>query len=216
MNIIFVDNNSRIEVRNYLQAQTGIKVFLDRNLGLYKALNIGMRLVDAELVAFLDCDIVVSAGWWDALASEVSSDPTVGLAGSRYLNPDGSLQEGYPVLSPSGWYGANSEDRATSADCQYIAIGCSVFRRSAWEAVSGFDESYFISHGDIDFCYKIRYEANLRVRYCPRSSVIHDHEYGKEPDYEAVRFSKEICGKDFDLFRSKWSAYYRLENQASS
>src|SRR5437868_3868087 len=76
--LIIIDNNSRSEVKNYLQGQPGMKLYLDQNLGLYKALNLGMRLVDQELVAFLDCDIVVTPGWWDALASEVSRDPQVG------------------------------------------------------------------------------------------------------------------------------------------
>jgi GT2 family glycosyltransferase len=211
MNLVVVDNASRPEVRRFLQDQPGVKIFLDHNLGLYKALNLGMRLIDQEFVAFLDCDIVVTPGWWQALATEVSKDPVYGLAGSRYLNPDGTLQEGFPVLSRNGWYGENSEDRRESADCQYIAIGCSVFRRSAWQAVGGFDENYFISHGDIDFCYRIRYKANMRVRYCPGSAVIHDHEYGKEQHYEKIRFDHATCNNDHERFRTLWQESYSHE-----
>lgn len=209
--LIIVDNGSRPEMREYLKSVPAEHIWLDRNLGLYRALNLGVATASAELVAFLDCDIVVRDEWWDALASEVSSDSTVGLAGSRYLNPDGSLQEGYPVLSLDGWYGANTEDRRAPADCQYIAIGCSVFRRSCWQHVGGFDERYFISHGDIDFCYKLRYEAGVRVRYCPKSSVVHDHEYGKEVHYEATRFGKTTVTSDRELFQSKWRDKYHAE-----
>lgn len=209
--IVIVDNASRPEVRDYLNGIPADKFWLKQNLGLYRALNIGVEAAEDELVAFLDCDIVVQNGWWDALANEVSKDNTIGLAGSRYLNADGTLQEGYPVLSSDGWYGRNFEDRRDSADCQYIAIGCSVFRRSCWKQVGGFDERYFISHGDIDFCYKVRYEAAMRVRYCPHSSVVHDHEYGKESNYEATRFRKKTVTEDSELFRMKWRAKYSLE-----
>lgn len=135
----------------------------------------------------------------------------MGLADSRYLNANGSLQEGFPVLRSDGWYGENDEDRRVPSDCQYIAIGCSLWRRSAWERVGGFDERYFISHGDIDFCYKLRYEAGLRIRYCPGSTVVHDHEYGKEEEYERVRFSQQICEADYGLFRRKWEFRYTAE-----
>lgn len=209
--LIIVDNASRPEVRDYLKSVPSEKIWLERNVGLYRALNLGVAATSDELVAFLDCDIVVREGWWEALASEVGGHQSVGLAGSRYLNADGTLQEGYPVLSADGWYGANDEDRQEASDCQYIAIGCSVFRRSCWSSVGGFDERYFISHGDIDFCYKLRYEAKVRVRYCPRSSVVHDHDYGKETDYEATRFNKATVADDCDLFRTKWRAKYSTE-----
>lgn len=212
INLILVDNGSSRHVQDFLLTQPGIKVFINNNLGLYKALNIGMRLIKDELVAFLDSDIIVTPGWWEALATEVYSDEKIGLAGSRYLNPDGSLQEGFPILSSKGWYGENKEDRNQAADCQYIAIGCSVFRRSAWEAANGFDETYFISHGDIDFCYKLRYELGLRIRYCPKSSVIHDHLSFKEPEYDQVRFNKKIVSSDYNQFYKKWQSYYKYEN----
>ncbi len=211
LDFIFVDNCSRRELKNLILRNSGIKIFLDKNIGLYKAINLGMRVIDSEFVAFLDSDIIVTPGWWDALLNELTEDPKVGLAGSRYLNPDGSLQEGYPIISPDGWYGKNIEDRPISADCNYIAIGCSVFRRSAWETVGGFDESYFISHGDIDFCYKLRYEGGYKIRYCPKSSVIHDHEFGKEDEYEKVRFDSRIVSKDYDIFRKKWEKMYIKE-----
>src|SRR5271157_897824 len=133
--LYIIDNSSRPEVRSCLMRYPGTKVFLDSNCGFYRALNIGMNLIQREYVAILDCDIVVPRGWWHALSGEVSAAPEVGLAGSRYTNIDGSLQEGYPRLGRDGWYGANSEDLSNPQNCQYIAIGCSVVRRSAWQAV---------------------------------------------------------------------------------
>ena len=209
--LLIVDNSSDDALRAYLETIPCKKHYLDTNLGLYKALNIGISLTDSHLIAFLDCDIVVTDGWWRALYNEVIADESIALVGSRYLNPDGSLQEGFPRLSHNGWYGRNLEDRAYSSDCQYIAIGCSVFRKAAWEKVGGFDEDYFISHGDIDFCYKLRYEAGDRVRYCPMSSVIHDHAFAREEAYEKVRFDSRIVGADASRFRQKWKTKYAQE-----
>ena len=209
--LVIVDNCSRNEVKNYLVKVPGVKIFLDKNLGLYKALNYGIRMIDEELIAFLDCDIIVTRGWIEALTHEININNNIGLVGSRYFNPDGTLQEGYPVLNENGWYGENHIDKLESADCQYIAIGCSLFKRSAWQKVGGFDENYFISHGDIDFCFKLRYEAKLRVRYCPESTVIHDHNSRLEKNYEKLRFNSEICNKDYSLFKQKWEKKYKLE-----
>lgn len=213
LDLIFVDNASREEIRHFLLRQPGVKLLLEDNVGLYRALNLGIMLADSELIAFLDCDVIVRPGWWESLASEVEGDETVGLAGSRFLNADGSLQEGFPTLSPDGWYGRNQEDPTASADCQYVAIGCSVFRKSAWQRVGGFDEQYFISHGDIDFCYKLRYDGGYRVRYCPSSSVIHDRVAGREEEYEKIRFDSELCTADYTRFRKRWEKRYQQEGR---
>jgi len=209
--LLIVDNGSPEVMRQDLLNYPGRKLFFESNVGFYVALNTAMRLVDDDLVSILDSDIVVSDGWLASLCSEVLSSSDIGLAGSRYLNSTGTLQEGYPALRSDGWYGENSRDVLHSADCQYIAIGCSVMRRSSWQCVGGFDERYFISHGDIDFCYKLRYEGGYRVRYCPQSSVVHDHGFGREEEYERIRFDSNICDRDFALFRAKWQDRYSRE-----
>ena len=210
--LLIVDNASNSAVRTYLETIPCEKLYLEKNLGLYKALNIGISLTDSDFIAFLDCDIVVTEGWWRALSAEITTVDDIALVGSRYLNANGSLHEGFPRLSPAGWYGSNLEERGYPSDCQYIAIGCSVFRRASWAQVGGFDENYFISHGDIDFCYKLRYECKSRVRYCPTSSVIHDHSFGKEEPYEKVRFDPNIILADSSRFRQKWEARYMRES----
>jgi GT2 family glycosyltransferase len=212
-NLIIVDNNSRADVRSCIMRYPGTKVLLDANVGFYRALNIGMKIASSELIAILDCDIVVPIGWWQALSSEVAATTDAGLAGARYTNSDGTLQEGYPRLSSDGWYGTNKEEVLHPADCQYIAIGCSVLRRSAWQKVGGFDESYFISHGDIDFCYKLRYEGDYRIRYCPECSAIHDRDEAREDAYESIRFDTNTCDADFNRFRRKWVPRYKHEGE---
>jgi GT2 family glycosyltransferase len=209
--LLLVDNASSEKMREFLLKLDGKKLLLDRNYGLYKALNLGVTLTKTELVAFLDCDIVLRPAWLTALVNTIQMDRRIGLVGSRYLNPDGSLQEGYPILRPDGWYGSNKIDHSGIADCQYIAIGCSLFRTKAWENVGGFDESYFISHGDIDFCYKLRYQGGYRVIYCPNSSVVHDHTFGAEESYEKIRFDPLRISQDFNRFKAKWANYYSRE-----
>ncbi|RDI63115.1 hypothetical protein DFR76_111133 [Nocardia pseudobrasiliensis] len=47
--------------------------------------------------------------------------------------------------------------------------------------------------------------------YAPGSSVIHDHDYGKESDYESVRWRKETLDRDFSRFSNKWKSAYLSE-----
>lgn len=210
--LIIIDNgSSNSELIKYLRSLDAKFILRRNNYGLYKSLNYGISLTNAKTIAFLDCDMVLNSSWLKDLQKELDSSPDIGLVGPRYINPDGTLQEGFPRLSKDGWYGLNKEEMNVPSDCQYIAIGASVFKREAWEKVHGFDEGYFISHGDIDFCYKLRYNGQYRVRYVPNISIIHDHEYGKEKIYESVRFNDKIISTDFELFKKKWKEIYQKE-----
>lgn len=82
--IIVVDNNSTDGTRDWLKAQTDIKLRLnDENVGFPKGCNIGIGMADPECdILLLNNDTVVTPRWLDNLRTCLYSDRKIGAAGA--------------------------------------------------------------------------------------------------------------------------------------
>jgi GT2 family glycosyltransferase len=58
---------------------------------------------------------------------------------------------------------------------QWNAHACVLLRRSALEAIGGYDETLFMYGEDVELSYRLR-RAGWLLRYCPRATVLH-HSY---------------------------------------
>ncbi|MEE9519453.1 MAG: glycosyltransferase family 2 protein, partial [bacterium] len=60
----------------------------------------------------------------------------------------------------------------TPTECDYV-IGCgALIKAEAFDAVDGFDDAFFMSHGEVDFCLRLK-ERGYRVYYAPRALIQH-------------------------------------------
>ncbi len=151
------------------------------NLGFGLGCNAGARVARGKYLMFLNDDTTVEAGWLEALVDTASTVPDVGAVGSRILFPDGRLQEAGAILWSNGksqlvGYGldADTNEYLSARDVDYCS-GCSLLvTRAAWDSVGGFDDGYFPAYyDDSDLCMALR-GAGYRVRYDPRSRVVHE------------------------------------------
>lgn len=69
--LVYVDNNSPVKLRNYLQAAAERKGFYlirsDRFLSPNQARNLGLKQVHSKYVVFVDNDVIFAPGWLEAL-----------------------------------------------------------------------------------------------------------------------------------------------------
>src|SRR5262245_35043629 len=91
---IVVDNASGDESLERARAfSPEIKVVANStNRGFAAGVNSGIAQARGEFVLLLNPDIVVGPGSIDALATFLRDHPRAGLAASRLMNPDGTLQ----------------------------------------------------------------------------------------------------------------------------
>ena len=68
--------------------------------GFAASCNDGARATDAELLCFLNNDVVPCAGWLDELVAELDAHPDAAVAGSKLLYPDGTVQHAGVVDLP--------------------------------------------------------------------------------------------------------------------
>ncbi len=166
-------------------------VAAETNLGFVGGTNLAARRASGEYLLLLNPDTVLVTDAVGGLHRLLSSDPTIGVAGCRLLNADGSVQKTCAAAFPTPRNELTSllllhrlsprlfPDRELSAwdhlddrDVECLSGACMMIRRSTWESLGGFDERIFMYAEDLDLCRRVR-QAGLRVRYLASESIVH-------------------------------------------
>lgn len=125
------------------------------------ARNAGRALVDTELIAFVDADVVVTDGWLDALLAHFD-DPSVGVVAPRVTGEPGSPLD----------LGDEPARIRAGTRVSYVPGAALVVRAAAFDAVGGFDPTLRFGE-DVDFVWRVD-EAGWRCRYEPAATVWHE------------------------------------------
>ena len=217
MEIVLVDDGSQDETVFAGAIVTGgVRVHrLARNEGFVAAANAGAALARGRTVMLLNNDTVVEEGWLDALLDTFRRDPSVGVAGSRLLSPDGKLQECGGVVWREGiaWNWGRGEDADRPEyrclrDVDYVSGAAMMVPRALWDELGGFDPLFAPGYyEDTDLCFRAR-AAGRRVVVQPASRVVH---------HEGTTAGQDVAGvgmKRFQLinhrhFQRRWEAELR-------
>ncbi len=164
-----------------------------RNLGYGAGANRGLAAVElGEYALVSNADLVVHPGALGPLEAALDEHPEWAIVGPRIMTPEG---EPYPSarMFPAPWVAAGHallgalfprnrftrryrtpdlQDEPTEVD--WVSGACFLARRSALEAIGGFDESYFMFAEDMDLCWRAR-AAGWRVGFEPAAAVTHHH-----------------------------------------
>jgi GT2 family glycosyltransferase len=196
--IIVVDNNSTDGSIDYAEPMFPSVRFmrLEANLGFGKANNIGFDDAlerGAEYILCLNPDTLISEDTMQTMLEYMDAHAEVGVAGCKLLNADGTFQlacrRGFPTpwasfckvfglqaLFPQSPLFAQYNQTFRSEDETYFVdavMGAFMFiRREALEAVSGFDEDFFMYGEDLDLCFRIQ-QAGWKITYLHTTSIIH-------------------------------------------
>ncbi len=180
--LVVVDNASTdesVEVARATRPDAQI-VTLERNVGFGAACNLGARQLGEGDVMLLNPDAILDAGTIAHLASALDQDPTMGIVGPLITDHRGRLELSWgedPTLL-SEWRRQREHRRppvlATLGPqrVDWVTGACCLIRRVAWEAVSGFDERYFLYFEDLDLCRRVR-EHGFGIQFDPRAVARH-------------------------------------------
>ncbi|OYX35281.1 MAG: hypothetical protein B7Y99_03970 [Caulobacterales bacterium 32-69-10] len=166
------------------------------------------RAAGTEQLVLMNDDVTVRGpGWLQALLT-FSMDEDVGGVGARLVFPDGRLQHAgvAPVLgAPAHLWHARPADRPTYQDWALVhrdwsMVTGAVFatRRSALEAVGGFDERFTLEFNDLDLCLRLRL-LGRRIVCTPFAELAHRE--------MASRGSALPAGEEIALFLNRWRDY---------
>ena len=161
---------------------------LEDNLGFGAANNLAAESARGDALLLLNSDAWLEDGTLPRLAAALAADPRLALAAPELRYPDGRPQFAWapetgvlgeavqmlrnrfesrpwahrepprwlrPLLGP-GWYSA----------------ACVLLRRTAFEAVGGFDEAIFLYFEDVDLCRRLR-RAGWQLATVPGAVAYH-------------------------------------------
>jgi GT2 family glycosyltransferase len=179
--VIVIDDASSDETGERLAGVRGIDAASNRkNLGFIGSCNRGAARANGDFIVLLNNDTQVMDGWLDHLLQTFRQFPDTGIAGSRLIYPDGSLQEcgGIIFNDGSGWnYGrGDNPDRPEYQfvrEVDYCSGACIMLRSEVFRELGGFDKEFAPAYyEDTDIAFRVR-EMGLKVRVQPASTVVH-------------------------------------------
>jgi len=209
--IIIIDNASTDETSIFLSnLRERIKFITNnQNMGFAKACNQGVNKASGKYLLFLNNDTEVQPEWLNSLVEVLDKDKSVAAVGSKLLFPDKTIQHAGveivnnqklpdPLVARHIYYQqAENYPKANEISTyQALTAACLLVRRSAFEAVEGFDELYWNGYEDTDLGFKFQKQGWLLI-YQPKSVVIH-YESQSGPE----RFSR--VQHNIERLHQKW------------
>jgi GT2 family glycosyltransferase len=180
-----------------------------------------MERSSGRYFCLMNSDAVARPRAIEALVRFMDARPSVGLAGPRILNPDGSLQPScrkFPAFTPilrraiavdrllpaSERLGSEvmaywSHDAERSVDA---VSGCvCMARREAVRDVGLLDERFFFGCDDVDWCMRF-HARGWDVRFCPEAEAVHVG--GASASTAPRRFAVERERARLELYRKHY------------
>ncbi len=233
--IFVVDNNSVDGTEAMLMAKFSCLpnihlIFNRENLGFSKANNQALRRCRGRYVLVLNPDTLVQEDTFRKMIAFMEQDPTIGAAGCKLLNADGSFQLscrrsfptpevsfykiiGLSTLFPQSRRFARYNLTYLPIDATYevdALMGAFMFiRREALEQVGLFDESFFMYGEDLDLCYRIK-QAGWKIYYYHETQIIHykGESTKKESFNYVIRFYEAMLIFVRKHYRSRYSRLF--------
>ncbi|MGI8461550.1 MAG: glycosyltransferase family 2 protein [Solirubrobacterales bacterium] len=150
-------------------------VAVDENLGFGAAVNLVSERTRSEWIAPANADVRLEPGALERLLAAGRADPAAGIVAPRLVLPDGTVQHSifsFPTVPftilhglgafrlsrrlrrrwpvPGGW------DGARSGPVPWAVGAFLLVRRSAWDAIGGFDPSQWMFAEDLDLGWRAR------------------------------------------------------------
>lgn len=193
--VVVVDNDSQDGTVDAIRLKfPAVKLILNNeNLGFSRAVNQGLKLLDARYYLLLNPDTVILEDSMQTIIQFMDETPDAGICIPKILNRDGSLQYqcrrgearpwevfsyflGLARLFPNDQrftgYLLNHLDNDKINEVKAVSGSCMLIRRDVVDQIGYLDERYFAYQEDTDYCIQAR-QAGWKVFYVPTAQVVH-------------------------------------------
>ena len=152
----------------------------DEKYNFIRNCNKASKNAKGKYILFLNIYSKVNKEWLNSLVNLIERDDKIGMVGSKFIYPNGKLQEAGGIVFNSGEclnFGKNGNPDMPEynyvKEVDYISGASILIRKSIWAKISGFDERFSPEYyGDIDLAFQFR-KNGYKIIYQPKSVVIH-------------------------------------------
>jgi glycosyltransferase involved in cell wall biosynthesis len=187
--VLVVDNGSTDHTRESVGSFAGVRHVLEVKAGLNFARNRALAEAKGQIIAYLDDDVVVDAGWLQGLAlawrSRTDAGGFTGLVLPYRLDTQaqvmfeqrGGFRRGF---KRNEFRSAHHHNALFPAGAGSVGAGCNMaFDRQLLLDLGGFDEALdtgapLPGGGDLDIFYRVL-RSGRAIVYEPRYAVRHEH-----------------------------------------
>lgn len=184
--IVIVDNGPGARLAAALRGYAPeVRAIAGHDRGYGPAVNLAAAQAGGDYLFCLNPDARAWPDCLERLAAVADGDARVAAVGAQILLADGQTSNAganplHPTgISPSGGYGEPRE-HGEPRDVIVVSGACLLLRRSAFLALGGFAEEFFLYYEDVNLVWRAVI-AGMRVVYCPAALVTHDYEFGGRP-----------------------------------
>ena len=176
------------------------------NRGLSNARNTGIQAAQGEIVAFTDDDARPDPHWLKYLAEALRRGSDVAAGGPNIVPPTDGWIAQCVAASPGG----PAHVLLTDREAEHIP-GCNMaLRKSALEAIHGFDPRFRTAGDDVDVCWRLR-DNGGRLGFHAGAMVWH-HRRGSVRTYWRQQVG---YGRAEALLEEKWPERYNAMGHVS-
>ena len=173
---ILVDNgstdNSVAYVKKYFPKVKIIK--LDKNYGFARAVNIGVKKSTGAYLFITNNDVELEKNCLENLVKFLLSNTDVGIVGGKVLDYKSRSKISSCALAYNFALGSfiMSKNVNQTVLSDWIQ-GCSLTTsKKLWQKLSGFDEKFFFTSEEFDFCLRAKY-LGFKTVYYPKATLWH-------------------------------------------
>jgi GT2 family glycosyltransferase len=163
-----------------------------KNDGYGAAANLAIAQCPTEYILLLNPDTVLQRGVLQALSDHLDRYPQAAVVGPQLVNPNETCQVScfefpapletlkketnlsHPVWRSSKHHSAEFLDAPMqmTQTVPWVLGAAMAIRRTAFNAVGGFDESFFMYYEEVDLCYRLE-RAGWKIQYAPGTVIMH-------------------------------------------
>jgi len=163
------------------------------NRGFAAANNQAIPLCRGRFLFFLNPDAELAGGCLETAIRYMDENPRIGLAGTKVVYPDGSMQETISLRYP-GQKHASDELKGLKGSIACVLGASMIARADLIRAIGGFDEDYFLYGEDQELCLRIR-QQGFEIGYIGEAVVRHIGGHSERASASADRWRRKTLAE---------------------
>lgn len=203
---VIVVNDGSTDATLAMVSEYDFRLISTENRGLSNARNTGWQEARGEIVAYIDDDAYPDPHWLTYLATAFMRTEHVGIGGPNLPPPDDGRIADCVANAPGGPIHVLLSD----TEAEHIP-GCNMaFRKTALQAIGGFDPQFRTAGDDVDVCWRLQ-QQGWTIGFSPAAMVWHHRR-------NAVRMywkQQQGYGKAEALLEKKWPEKYNAMGHLS-